>query len=180
MIALFEVCPTARTGMAVGVGNKNPGVPTQSQLNGCLGTSPGPIAATYNAGSTISVTWETTIYHASAPGVSIAVSYDGNTFTSLASGLDIGQNGFHNTTVKLPAGQTSNNAIIQWIWQSTADGGFYLGCSDVSIVASGAAPTPACDTANFNPKSTGKSAANTQTILIGTILVNLIAALLFL
>lgn len=58
-----------------------------------LGTSPGAIAATYKAGSNITVTWKTTIVHPSSPGVRIAVRYsDSDNFNNnvLASGVDIG------------------------------------------------------------------------------------------
>jgi len=158
------LCPTARSGMANGNGIKNPRPITAAQLNDCDGTNAGPIQATYVAGSSIAVVWETTIYHTNAPGVRIAVSYNtGDTFSQniLAPfGVEIGPDGIHGINVTLPAGKTSNNAIIQWIWDSASDGGYYIGCSDVKIVAAGGTPNvPVCRRSS-STSSTGSENAS--------------------
>jgi len=127
--------------MAEGVGKKLSGVLTyQNDCAGSIGSAdPGKQAAvvTYDEGETISVSWDTTIVHPSAPGVRIAIIFDGNSgFNAgvLASGLESGANGIHSTTVTLPAGK-SGDAVIQFNWVSNADGGSYVGCSDVFVTA---------------------------------------------
>jgi len=108
-----------------------------------------PIVATYTEGQEITVTWEITIPHTSAPGVRIALkkqnsdSFDAGTI--LVSGLEASTpantRGDYSATVKLPAGVTCESCVLQWVWQSQSDGGFYIGCADVTIKA-GDGPTP--------------------------------------
>jgi hypothetical protein len=77
----------------------------------------------------------------------VAIQYsatDGFNNNVLTNGHDIGVLGTNTITVTLPVGKVSNNAIIQWIWATVADGGYYLGCSDVQIVASGNPAAPTC------------------------------------
>jgi hypothetical protein len=47
-------------------------------------------------------------------------------------------------TIQLPAGKTSETAVLQWMWASRSDGGFYIGCSDIKISSAipTAPPTP--------------------------------------
>eukprot|EP01112_Ceratiomyxa_fruticulosa_P003683 TRINITY_DN13_c0_g1_i1.p1 TRINITY_DN13_c0_g1~~TRINITY_DN13_c0_g1_i1.p1 ORF type:complete len:209 (-),score=44.69 TRINITY_DN13_c0_g1_i1:119-745(-) len=109
---------------------------TQAETCGSGDPGAGRVTATYQAGTQIVVTWDTTITHTSAPGVRIAIKYsstDKFADNILAQGLEIGANGLHNATVTLPAGKTSDNAVLQWIWQSSSDGGSYIGCSDVKV-----------------------------------------------
>jgi len=140
--------------MRVTPGIKNyPEPPTANQTNGCLGTTPGSPVATYVAGTNITVTWLTTILHTSAPGVSIAVQYsatDGFNNNILASGVNIGNVGFNSLNVVLPS-KTCNPCVIQWIWASASDGGFYMGCSDIVIIANGglAVPPSGCNTTYY-------------------------------
>ncbi|KAJ3110523.1 hypothetical protein HDU96_006509, partial [Phlyctochytrium bullatum] len=135
--------PKARDGMAVGIGIKYIGNITQSMPDpgfpACDIFPPGPTVATFKAGSSVKVDWEITIPHPNPPGVFINIQYQPNEpFIDLATGLD---NTLQSFTVQLPAGRTSNNAVLRWLWGSDSDGGFYLGCSD--IVVEGAAPAPA-------------------------------------
>jgi len=105
--------------------------------------------ATYQAGSTILVSWNTAILHPYAPGVRIAVQYDNSTDGAFNNNIllnnnNIGVLGLNTVSVTLPANKTSNNAVIQWIWASTSDGGYYLGCSDIQIIDSGNPSPPMC------------------------------------
>jgi len=163
-------CPTPRAGMGVSPGTKHqPRPPTTQELNDCAGSTAGTPTATYNAGDDISITWDTTLVHTNAPGVRIAVSYsssDSFNQNILADfGVDVGGKGYHNFTVTLPSGKTSNNAIIQWIWDSSSDNGYYLECADVKIVNSGGGgyqctPTPA--STNDGPSDGTSSDATTS------------------
>ena len=47
-------------------------------------------------------------------------------------------------TIQLPAGKISETAVLQWMWASRSDGGFYIGCSDIKISSAipTAPPTP--------------------------------------
>jgi len=127
--------PTPRTGMAVGNGKKLVNILTYQDDNcgaNIAGGSgdPGPQNAvvTYQEGETITVEWDTTISHPSDPGVRFAVAFAGEIFSDniLASNLDAGGNGVHSTQVKLPSGK-SGDAVLQFSWVSTADGGSYIG-----------------------------------------------------
>jgi len=141
------VCPPARAGQNSSPGLKlYPEPPTPTLLNACDVSVAGSSVATYTAGSVIPITWDTTLIHTSTPGVRIAVSYGPNdNFNAnvLVNGHDIGISGLNTMNVTLPAGKTSNSAIIQWVWASTDDGGYYLGCADIQIVSSISSP-PAC------------------------------------
>jgi len=130
-------------------------------------STPGPIVATYKAGTSLVVAWDTTLLHTSSPGVRIAIQYsstDGFNNNVLVNGQDIGILGTNSINVTLPVGKTSSSAILQWVWASTQDGGYYLGCSDISIVASGnlTAPTCAASLGNtvFAPPGPGISGTN--------------------
>jgi len=157
------VCPPARAGMNSPPGIKHyPEPAPMDALNECNGSSAGTITGSYLAGSTISVTWDTTILHTSSPGVRIAVWYnDNDTFNSnvLADGVDIGITGNNTFNVTLSS-KTCNPCILQWVWQSSEDGGYYLGCSDIAIVSSGAAP-PSCSSYIGNQVSATTGATGT-------------------
>eukprot|EP01119_Soliformovum_irregulare_P008263 TRINITY_DN21391_c0_g1_i1.p1 TRINITY_DN21391_c0_g1~~TRINITY_DN21391_c0_g1_i1.p1 ORF type:complete len:214 (+),score=52.57 TRINITY_DN21391_c0_g1_i1:34-642(+) len=139
-------CPKPRAGfMGTTPGLKlTPRPPSAAKLQDCEGTQPGNITATYTAGSTIKVTWDNTIDHPSSPGVRIAFApAPGAAFQVLSAfGNDIGPEGCNSLTVTLP-NTVSKNAILQWIWDSESDGGYYLGCADIATVASGA-PADTC------------------------------------
>jgi len=148
-------CPPARVGQNSGNGIKlYPEPPTAQQTDACDVSVQGSITATYKAGASILVSWQTTILHTSYPGVRVAVQYNStDSFNNnvLANfGTDIGVQGLNTIEVMLPANKTSNNAIIQWIWASQEDGGFYLGCADVQIVGSGNPSPPSCTSAVGN------------------------------
>jgi hypothetical protein len=138
--------PPARTGMAVGVGTKYYGNATawlpDTTFPPCANSTAGPIAATFQAGSSIMVQWNVTIPHASPPGVFINIQFQpGGAFMPLAQGVNDTLGAY---PVTLPAGQTSQNAVLQWMWQSMEDGGFYVGCSDIAVSAglAGTGTTP--------------------------------------
>jgi len=170
------VCPQPRNGQGQGTGTKLPRPPT-TNTNQCTGTA-GAITATYTAGSTIPVTWETTIWHTSAPGVRIAVSYSGSDSYNqnvLVNGADIGPEGFKTLNVTLPAGKTCNPCTLQWLWDSADDGGCYLECADIAIV-SGSSTLPNCGAGNQQSSEggNGNSAAT-----LGVSLLVAVAAFLF-
>jgi len=142
------VCPPARAGQ-----NNSPGLklypepPTSVELGGCDVSTPAAPVATYVAGSTFLLTWDTTLLHPFLPGVRIAVSYSGaDSFNDnvLVNGHDIGVSGLNTINVTLPPNKVSTSAIIQWVWASVTDGGYYLGCADIVIVASGNYAAPSC------------------------------------
>lgn len=85
--------------------------------------------------------WKLTIPHNSDrtdSGVRIAIHYgDGDSYAQniLADGVDTGgaQNDILTRSITLPAGKTCENCVLQWMWAARADGGYYLGCSDIRI-----------------------------------------------
>ena len=168
------ICPPARDGQMEVPGKKiTPRPPTTTQLNACDGTSAGAIVGKYIAGSSINVTWDTTLLHTSAPGVRIAIKYsDADSFNAniLAEGVSIGNNGLNYHTVALPAGKTSNNAVLQWVWDSQTDGGYYLGCSDIAIVTAGA-QAPVCKVPGGSdlPSASGASVNSVAILLLAVI-----------
>eukprot|EP01112_Ceratiomyxa_fruticulosa_P002647 TRINITY_DN1279_c0_g1_i2.p1 TRINITY_DN1279_c0_g1~~TRINITY_DN1279_c0_g1_i2.p1 ORF type:complete len:177 (+),score=28.15 TRINITY_DN1279_c0_g1_i2:502-1032(+) len=132
------VLPPPRYGTDKAPGTKNPGVPTDQQLNTCgLGdTGPGIITVTYQAGTPITVYWNTTIVHPNPPGVRVAVQYsptDPFNNNVLASELEIGSVGLHSVNVTLPKDKVCDKCVLQWMWVTYADGGYYIGCSDIRI-----------------------------------------------
>ena len=156
--------PRAGSGGRSDLGDKlQPFPATAANITACGGTAnkdPGPLAIqnTYQAGQTISIVWKTTITHDNAPGVRIMVRYTTTEdFTVLADALQIGADGCHNTTVTLPATRTSNNAVIQWLWQSQSDGGFYIGCADVKIQTAAVVPTDTNNVALYQEQCLGAS-----------------------
>ncbi|KNC96330.1 uncharacterized protein SPPG_08233 [Spizellomyces punctatus DAOM BR117] len=128
------VDPKPRAGQGLAPGPKFGNFPpTAEQLAGCANSTAGPISKTLTAGQNIDVKWAVTIPHVSAPGVRLAIQWaPGQAFQVLANGLDVSKNG---SSVALPAGKTSNAAVLQWMWASQEDGGFYLECSDVAVKA---------------------------------------------
>eukprot|EP01111_Echinosteliopsis_oligospora_P011551 TRINITY_DN383_c0_g1_i1.p1 TRINITY_DN383_c0_g1~~TRINITY_DN383_c0_g1_i1.p1 ORF type:complete len:216 (-),score=57.82 TRINITY_DN383_c0_g1_i1:26-673(-) len=189
------VQPQPRAGTNTGTGAKISGG-LQSEICGSNPNPPaGTVTATYQAGSNITVTWDTTIVHASAPGVRVAIIYKaGDLFADniLANGVDAGNQGCHSISVQLPAGKTCNNCTLQWSWTSTADGGFYIGCSDIVVqsgpvttnntypytaqVCGGAAPTSS-PTSSSSSKGTG---SNVPTSVASGVAVGFVLALPFL
>ena len=128
----------------------------------------------FTPGSSINVQWELTIPHDADNldiGVRVAVHYscddsfndnilvgclDGdpgcddqtnagvylNRKAAAADGSPAGTIG--GVIVDLPPGKTSNYAVIQWVWQARSDGGYYVQCADIAIVAPPGAPRAAC------------------------------------
>ncbi|KAI8833872.1 hypothetical protein BJ741DRAFT_611415 [Chytriomyces cf. hyalinus JEL632] len=140
------VSPTARDGMAVDVGIKYVGNITNyipdPNFPPCANFPQGPVVQTFAAGSSIPVTWSNTIPHDSPPGVTLGLQLDpanNGPFTTLAQGVDDTLQAY---SAQLPAGATSNAAVLFWMWQSMSDGGFYVGCSDIAITANGANLAP--------------------------------------
>jgi hypothetical protein len=85
----------------------------------------------------IKVDWKLTIPHKSDPGVRVAIQFDGeNAFTVLQDNIDVNA---LTANVDAPAGK-SGDAIVQWIWATQEDGGFYVACADVRVGGGGAAP----------------------------------------
>ncbi|KAJ3101965.1 hypothetical protein HDU97_000941 [Phlyctochytrium planicorne] len=146
--------PAPRKGMADGIGIKYIGNLTKSSPDPdfppCDKFGKGPSTATLAAGSDLKVEWDIKINHKSDPGVKVAVQFGGvGAFETLAKGID---NNLKATTVKLPAGKTGD-AVIQWQWGSDEDGGFYLGCADVTVTAG------AAKLAGFRKSSSGRNKA---------------------
>ncbi|KAI8612435.1 hypothetical protein BC830DRAFT_1136739, partial [Chytriomyces sp. MP71] len=160
------VTPTARAGMAVDIGIKYVGNITNyipdPNFPSCAGFPSGPIVQTFTAGSAVQITWNNTIPHMSAPGVTISVQYAPTAaFQILASNVDDTLQAF---AVTLPAGMISQAAVLRWMWQSMEDGGFYIGCSDIAIAGGTAntqlaAPqTPPTQQAQMAQPAAGKQA----------------------
>lgn len=174
--------PTARAGMAEGVGRKIPIFPAPAAyigLNGSQacdcrvpppGNCSGPPLVVYSPGQKAKIVWDVGIGHPPEPGVRIALRYaEDESFQVLRMGdgthptdgllMDdsakfIGEGGLHTFEVLIPAGRESPHAQLQWIWQSEADAGFYLGCADVEISATKTA-TPFPSTIAAGPDATG-------------------------
>lgn len=134
--------PPARQGQNIAPGTKyQPRPPSKSDLTGCKeSTSPGPVSLTWTAGSTQTVKWQVTIPHPVQPGVRIDIQYrPGEEFVNLLSGFDVNKG---QADVSLPAGKTSDSAVLRWIWDSASDNGYYLGCGDVRVVAATRSASP--------------------------------------
>ena len=106
--------------------------PTPQQLSGCLSSTPLPPRDTFTAGSQVELKWNITIPHASDPGVRVALQYPGESMLVLADNIDVNT---LSTTVNLPPDKISESAVLQWMWASQEDGGFYMACSDIRIGA---------------------------------------------
>ncbi|KAJ2993547.1 hypothetical protein HDV02_002242 [Globomyces sp. JEL0801] len=133
----------------------NPGIKvanfpiTDAQKAGCLDSTPGAAVDTFTSGQDITVKWTITIPHKSDPGVRVAVQFPGEQFTVLQDNINVNDK---SATLKLPAGKTSDKAVLQWFWATQEDGGFYMACSDIKIVGQAAnAPAPAAPAPVANP-----------------------------
>lgn len=123
---------------------------------------PGPPVANFLPGGSINVAWDVTIPHPADNtdfGIRVAVKYtDADSFAQNilagegatgagrppAISAQVGGTGAkrQQLTVTLPPGKNSSAAVLQWMWGANADGGFYLGCSDIKI-SNVPLPTPA-------------------------------------
>jgi len=171
-------------GQADGNGIKIPSLPVPAGITcgGAAAADPGPLntVATFNAGETITVQWVIHILHASAPGVQVALQYSAaDSFSNnlLISGVDVQNNEITATStgqvnVTLPANKTSSTAVLQWIWATTADGGYYVGCSDIAIVTSGGNSPPS------GPQSSEAFAIRYSVGVLAILLAALLAAFL--
>jgi len=165
-------CPPARSGQNVAPGIKmypEP-APTAFLDDRSCNSSVGSIQATYVAGSTIDVTWDTTVAHTSAPGVRIAISYSSSdSFNSnvLLVGGDVGGVGYHTAQVQLDGTKTAQNAVLQWTWNSASDGGFYIGCSDITIVAAGGTQQlPTCPSTSTTSSVNGNTSSSLKVSIL--------------
>ena len=104
--------------------------PTAEQLAGCLDSTASTPTETFIAGRDLPVKWKLSIPHANDPGVRIAIQFPGEPMTVLKDALDVND---ESATVQLPAGKTSDKAILQWMWATKEDGGFYMACSDIIV-----------------------------------------------
>ena len=97
---------------------------------------------TWTAGTKAKVCWEITLPHLEepgiySPGVRVSIAYgptDRFDKNVLLKDLDAGPKGIYCSDVTVPA-QTCENCILQWSWVSLPDGGAYVGCADVRIIA---------------------------------------------
>ncbi|KAI8897139.1 hypothetical protein BC833DRAFT_566049 [Globomyces pollinis-pini] len=105
---------------------------TQAQLAGCLDSTATNPAQTFKSGQEIDVKWKITIPHQSDPGVRVAIQFPGGPMTVLKDNVNVND---ISTKVKLPVGKSSDKAVLQWFWASKEDGGFYMACSDIRVVA---------------------------------------------
>ncbi|KAJ1559454.1 hypothetical protein HK096_000515 [Nowakowskiella sp. JEL0078] len=123
-------------------------IPTADQLNECIGygKSTEKSKAAFSEGSSVEILWNSTVTRKLRDhGVRIAVSFEKKNFIVLANGININD---QRATIKLPV-SNSGPAILQWMWTSKQDGGFYMICSDVEV----------------NPKSNPK-ATKTRSIVL--------------
>lgn len=105
--------------------------PTAEQLNSCLDSAPSPTALQVKSGSQIPVEWSITIPHSSDPGVRIAMQFGDNVFEIMQDNIDINAK---TAKITIPSDK-SGKAVVQWLWATQEDGGFYMACADVEIVA---------------------------------------------
>ncbi|KND02905.1 uncharacterized protein SPPG_01985 [Spizellomyces punctatus DAOM BR117] len=113
--------------------------PTAAQLNSCLDSTPVAPQEAFVAGSDVTVKWSITIPHQNPPGVRVAVQYDPQSdFIVLQDNIDVNA---LSATLSLPADKSSDTAVLQWLWASQEDGGFYMACSDVMIKPAAAGNT---------------------------------------
>jgi hypothetical protein len=111
---------------------------TPEQLAGCLDSTPGT-PTNVQPGSALEVRWRITIPHRSDPGVRVAIQFPGEQMQILQDNLDVN---VLRTSVTIPQ-TTSSSAILQWIWASQEDGGFYMACADLNIAGNAPqAPAP--------------------------------------
>jgi len=109
-----------------------------------------PPKITWTAGQTVLLEWSTTIPHTASPGVRVAMKYSAaDKFANniLVKSLTAGPDGFNGIFVTLPNNKSGATAILQWIWESTQDGGFYISCVDVNVQPYTAAAVTAPDAA---------------------------------
>ncbi|KAJ3400009.1 hypothetical protein HDV05_001404, partial [Chytridiales sp. JEL 0842] len=136
--------PPARQGMAVGTGIKYqgtllPGSPFLPDSIGCEEFSaPAPPTATYTLGTALSVEWDITIPHPSPPGVALHIQTNPQSaFIPLAEGIDVDLKSYNLLIPDniLPAASAGQDVVLRWSWGSVQDGGYYVGCSDLRVVA---------------------------------------------
>jgi hypothetical protein len=106
--------------------------PLATQLSGCLkSTKTFSSKNTYTAGNRVTLNWTITIAHPSDPGVRVAIQYGpGKPMTLLKDKIDVNAK---QAFIDLDNAY-SGEALLQWMWVSEADGGFYMACADLNIV----------------------------------------------
>jgi hypothetical protein len=106
--------------------------PTTEQLNSCLDSTATAPVSTFSINDSITVTWKITIPHQSDPGVRIAFQ-SGTKMVVVKDNVNVND---LKSTVQIPKDLKPGNNVLQWIWASKEDGGFYMACSDITIQAS--------------------------------------------
>mmetsp|Transcript_15161 Transcript_15161/g.25805 ORF Transcript_15161/g.25805 Transcript_15161/m.25805 type:complete len:374 (+) Transcript_15161:41-1162(+) len=140
------------------------GLTANSGCGGSLNNDPGvqrPTSA-YRPGDILKVTWQLTIPHPADiidTGIRVAMhfspadSFGNNVLAGALEGdpafspvnqrpvaeADSPALSLHSTIVTLPQ-KTCNYCTIQFAWAARSDGGFYLGCADISVTANGELP----------------------------------------
>jgi len=156
------VAPAPRVAMRAEPGAKLPGL-LAAATEGCgAGSNPEQLlpANIFEARTSVTVTWKVTIPHPADPaGVSVAIQYS-PTDSFAANRLQANGNiGTGTVSLSLPIGaKTCQNCILRWNWDAPNDGGHYLGCADIQIVAPGqlaAAQSAAQAAINGNPAGPG-------------------------
>jgi hypothetical protein len=127
------------------------GTTANNAADGCAGMPEGAAVATFSAGQRVPVSWRVTIAHPADvidTGVRIALrysptdSFDSNILAGTVTGdanplkaVSAGALGAQSHFVTLPSNKTCTKCTLQWMWAARADGGFYLGCADIQILA---------------------------------------------
>jgi hypothetical protein len=153
--------PTARDGMADGVGRKITPFPlSEAATEACDGTLAAEPVATVHPGMRVVIKYEVGIPHPAAPGLRLAISQPDTAaggdklkpFADLATGggqptiladddgKDVGAEGEHDISLVIPGfapdgplDAPGDGFVLQWMWQSESDGGGYIGCADIRI-----------------------------------------------
>lgn len=136
--------------------------PPPKNLNSCLDSTPQPSTLTVSPGGQTTLEWAITLPHSSDPGVRVALlDPKGGPAMVLVDKVNVND---LKTTVTFPAGLSPGPAVMQWIWASEEDGGFYMACSDITVSgagAGGAVPAPKSNLAAVAPANPAVTAPTT-------------------
>jgi hypothetical protein len=94
----------------------------------------------FEVGQRVNVQWKVTIPHPADPnGVTVAIQYSAT--DTFAANVVHGPNAAIQSgspTINFQLGtKTCQNCILRWMWVAPNDGGYYVGCADIQIVAQG-------------------------------------------
>eukprot|EP00462_Mataza_sp_D1_P007373 CAMPEP_0175123458 /NCGR_PEP_ID=MMETSP0087-20121206/2257_1 /TAXON_ID=136419 /ORGANISM="Unknown Unknown, Strain D1" /LENGTH=742 /DNA_ID=CAMNT_0016405157 /DNA_START=24 /DNA_END=2252 /DNA_ORIENTATION=- len=104
--------------------------------------------ATFVAGTTSALNFSITLPHngngvGAGPNIlrvalhySECDSFEDNKLVQFTNKMELLQTGVHQLRFVVPAGKFCDNCVLQWMWASEPDGGFYIGCADVKITNS--------------------------------------------